>query len=45
MLLDIPFLESVACDPTLFTVEGSSEFVAGTSKGDEQFDPDMGELR
>ena len=45
MLLDIPFLESVVCEATLFTAEGSSQFVPGTSKGDEQFDPDMGELR
>ena len=45
MLLDIPFLESTAWEPALFPVEGSSEFIPDTNEGDEQFDPDIGELR
>ena len=45
MLLDIPFLESGAWDTPLFPVEESSEFIPGANEGDEQFDPDIGELR
>ena len=44
MLLDI-FLESGACNPTFCVVGASSELLPGISKGDEQFDPEMGELR
>ena len=44
MLLDIPFLESV-WGPALFPTEELSEFVPATNKGDEQFDPAIGELR